>query len=245
MKEVLVVALEVLIADEDQYVAVNLKHILEEVDNVKVVAIANDGKNAVSLVEKLRPQVVCLDIDIPEMNGIEVARELTEVFPNLNFVFISAYPNFALEAFELYSFDYILKPLDEKRVKKTVRKLKEKVFKEQSNSSPSTPGILIEVNERNIFLNFNEIIFIESRQHKILIKSVNGAYLTNGDLHTLEQKLDPRIFFRCHKGFIVNLMQLKEVVSFNRTFEIILRSGDKVSLSREKEKVLRDRLKIC
>lgn len=72
MKEVLVVALEVLIADEDQYVAVNLKHILEEVDNVKVVAIANDGKNAVSLVEKLRPQVVCLDIDIPEMNGIEL-----------------------------------------------------------------------------------------------------------------------------------------------------------------------------
>lgn len=107
-------ALEVLIADDEQYVAVYLKKIIEKVEDVKVVAIAGDGKEAVKMVEKLRPQVVCLDIDMPEMNGIAVARELAEVYPQLNFVFVTAYPDYALEAFELYSFDYILKPLDEK-----------------------------------------------------------------------------------------------------------------------------------
>lgn len=175
---------------------------------------------------------------------VEVVKELIDIQPDINLVFVTAYPDYALEAFELYSFDYILKPLDEKRVKKTVRKLKEKVFREQSGSYSSAPSLLIEVEGRSVFINSNEIIFIESRQHKIFIKTVKGEYLTLGDLHALEEKLNPQIFFRCHKGYIVNLMKLKEVVSVGRTFEIIMQSGDKVLLSREKEKALRDKFKI-
>ncbi|ADG83592.1 LytR/AlgR family response regulator transcription factor [Thermincola potens] len=235
-------ALEVLIADDEQYVAVYLKKIIEKVEDVKVVAIAGDGKEAVKMVEKLRPQVVCLDIDMPEMNGIAVARELAEVYPQLNFVFVTAYPDYALEAFELYSFDYILKPLDEKRIQKTIRKLKEKVSREEVSRVQNDEKLLIKVDGRKVFADFDEIIYFESYTPKVLIKTIKGEYLIRSSIHELEQHLS-KDFFRCHKGYVVNLKYIKEIIPSGRTFEILLKTGDKVLLSREKEKELREKFK--
>jgi DNA-binding LytR/AlgR family response regulator len=90
----------------------------------------------------------------------------------------------------------------------------------------------------------NEILFVESQNHKVRIKTQHGEYLTRSDLNILEQKLNPRLFFRCHKGYLVNLKKIKEIVPLDRTFEIIMRSGDKVLLSREREKVLREKFEI-
>ena len=101
---------------------------------------------------------------------------------------------------------------------------------------------MIEVDSKQVFLDPAEILFIESRKHKLLIKTINCEYLTAGDLLTYEQRLNLHNFFRCHKGFLVNLNQLKEVVPIGRTFEIVLRSGDKVLLSRNREKALREKL---
>lgn len=230
--------LKVLIADDDPIIASFLKKVIEEVPNVRVIGVVNNGKEAVRLVDIHRPQAVFLDIDMPETNGIEAARQMAEIDRDIKFVFVTAHPDFALDAFELYSFDYIMKPFKENRVKTTVRKLKEKIFLEQS--AKSKQGLMIEVDGKKVFFDPAEIVFVESRKHKLLFKTVNGQYLTSGDLSSLEERLGLYDFFRCHKGYLVNLKQLKEVVAVGRSFEIILRSGDKVLLSREKEKILRD-----
>ena len=243
VRRAMYVVLEVIIADDDPIIAGFLKKVIEEVPDVRVIAVVNDGKEAVRLVDIHIPDVVFLDIDMPETNGIEAARQMAEIDRDIKFVFVTAHSDFALNAFELYSFDYIMKPFKETRVKTTVRKLKEKVFLEQSAKSKQPFGLMIEVDSKQVFLDPAEILFIESRKHKLLIKTINCDYLTAGDLFTYEQRLSPHNFFRCHKGYLVNLNQLKEVVPIGRTFEIVLRSGDKVLLSRSKEKALREKLK--
>lgn len=153
----------------------------------------------------INTDVVFLDIDMPEMNGVEAARELAEMRPGLSFVFATAYPDYTLEAFELYSFDYILKPFDEKRIRKTIRCLRNKVSEDQSLRSQQFLGFLIEVDKREIFISPEEILYIESRKHKVFIKTEKGEYLATSALNRIEQKLNLQVFFRCHKGFLVNL----------------------------------------
>jgi len=235
--------LKVLIADDDESIGAYLKKIIEEVPDVSVVEVVNNGKEAVKQVEILSPHAVFLDIDMPEMTGVEAARELVELDPVLNFVFVTAYPDYALEAFELYSFDYILKPLDEKRVKKTIRKLKEKISMEQANRLPKNENLLVKVDGRQIFVHFNEILFIESQKHKLLVKTKQEEYLIAGSLHALKQHLN-QDFFQCHKGYLVNLKNIKKIIPSGRTFEVFFKTGDKILLSREREKELREKLNI-
>lgn len=236
-------ALKVVVVDDEQSTAVHLKSIIEEVNGVKVMGIANEGKEALRLVERLRPQVVFLEIEIPGLNGLEVARELAKVHPKLYFIFVTASPNYALAAFKIYSFDYILKPLDEKRIKKTMWKLKEKVFKEEATILPSDKKLTIQVNCRKVFVDVAEILFIESRKPNVLIKTTKHEYLVRGSLYKFE-KILKKDFFRSHKGYLVNLKLIREVVPSGRTFEICLKSGDKVLLSREKEKKLREMIDL-
>jgi DNA-binding LytR/AlgR family response regulator len=236
---VTVVGLKVLIADDDPATAAYLKKVIEEVPGVEVVSIAGDGKETIRQVEIYRPDVVFLDIDMPGMNGVEAARELAEMRPGLYFVFATAYPDYTLEAFELYSFDYILKPFDEKRIRKTIRRLRDKVRKNQTQHKEV---ILIKSDKHKLVIHPEEILFIESRQHKILIKTERGEHLVPGRLGELERQLDPLLFFRCHKGYLVNLEKIREIIPSGQTYVIILHSGDRVLLSREREKDLLKRL---
>jgi len=238
------VGLRVLIADDDPATAAYLKKVIEEVPGVEVVSIAGDGKETIRQVEIYRPDVVFLDIDMPGMNGLDAARELAEMRPGLFFVFATAFPEFALEAFELYSFDYILKPFDEARIRRTVRRLRDRVAENSSRESQQSPGILIEIENQKIFIDPEEILCAESRRRKVLIKTEKGDYLTAGDLNRLEQKLNPRVFFRCHKGYLVNLKRIKTIIPSGRSYDIILDSGDRVFLSREREKELRERFAL-
>ncbi|HHW39651.1 MAG TPA: response regulator transcription factor [Syntrophomonadaceae bacterium] len=237
-------SLRVLIADDDPATAAYLKKVIEEVPGVAVVSTVRDGEETIRQVEIHRPDVVFLDIDMPGMNGLDAARELAEMRPGLFFVFATAFPEYALDAFELYSFDYILKPFDETRIRRTVRRLRDKVSEELPLGLQQSPGILIEVEKQKIFINPEEILYAESRRRKVLIKTEKGEYLAAGDLNRLEQKLNPRLFFRCHKGYLVNLKRIKKIIPSGRSYDIILDSGDRVFLSREREKELRERFAL-
>lgn len=235
-------ALKILIADDDPAIAGYLKTIIEDVPDAVVVAIAVNGAEAVTKFERNKPNVVILDVDMPEMNGIEAARALSERYNGIYFVFVTAHTNYVFDAYELYSFDYILKPIDEKRVHKTIKKLKEKVHADKVAGCVSKRSIAIQVEGRRVFINPNDIVFIESIKPKVLIKTIKDQYVIGGELHTFEEYLNPRDFFRCHKGYIVNLKYIREVVPSGRTFQILLHSGDKILLSREKEKDLREKI---
>lgn len=236
--------MRVLIADDDPEASSYLKSIIEDVMDVAVVGVAQDGKDAVDQAEANHPHVVFLDIDMPEMNGVEVARVLSDLQPDLIFVFATGHADYWREAFELYTYDYILKPFDEQRIRRTVRRLRDRVFNDQVRKAKENQSIMIQIDERRVFLDPDEIIFIECQKPKLLIKTVNKNYLTVGDMVRMEEKMNPVKFFRSHKSYLVNLRYLKEIMPSGRTFEILLSTGDKILLSRNRERVLRDRFGI-
>lgn len=207
------------------------------------MSTTGDGKETIRQVEIHQPDVVFLDIDMPEMNGLEAARELAEIQPDTYFVFATAFPDYALEAFEFYSFDYVLKPFNEARIRRTIRRLRDKVSEDQSLKIQQFDGILIEVDKQRIFINTEELLYVESRKRKIFIKTEKSEYLVTSDLNKIEDELNPQVFFRCHKSFLVNLKKIKAIIPSGRSFDIILDSGDRVFLSREK-KELKERFSV-
>ncbi|MGI5964077.1 MAG: LytR/AlgR family response regulator transcription factor [Lawsonibacter sp.] len=227
--------LEVLIADDDPAAAAYLKKIIEEVPGVEVVSIAGDGKETIRQVEIYQPDVVFLDIDMPEMNGLDVARELAKSHPRLYFVFATAFPDYALAAFEFYSFDYILKPFNEARIRRTTRSLRDKICNPQNRRADL---ILIKSDKQKLLIHQEDILYIESRLRKVFIKTKKEEHLVPGRLCDLEQQLDPQVFFRCHKGYLVNLIEIRKIVPSGQSYNIIMHSGEKISLSRKQEKVL-------
>lgn len=235
-------SLKVLIVDDEAAVALFLKTIIEQTPDTTVVAIADRGQQALRQFEIHQPQVVFLDIDMPGMNGLEVAHLLAQNHENIYFVFATAYPDYALQAFEIYSFDYILKPFNEERIKKTLRKIK-KHMNPSSYALKKETTIMVEQGGQKIFLKPDEIHYIESRKPKVKITTQDNAYIITGDLKNLEHLLKKYSFFRSHRGYLVNLKQIKEIVPAGYTFQIILLSGDKVLLSRQQKMQLLEELK--
>ena len=229
--------MRILIVDDEPATGLFLQSIIKELPGVKT-DIATSGKEALKKASINQPQAVFLDIDMPDINGIELAHTLAEKYEDLSLVFATAHPDHALEAFELYSIDYILKPFDQERIKRTVKKLmdKSKYF-----SSTEVP-IPVKTTIQNMFLKPSNILYIEARNSGNIIQTSNGTHITKENIHNLSIKLQQHNFFRCHRSYLVNLKRVKEIVTSGRTFQIILDTEEKLPLSRKHEKTLRIKL---
>ncbi|MDD4783530.1 MAG: response regulator, partial [Syntrophaceticus sp.] len=110
-------SLKVAAADDERGVLLLLKSILSEMDGIQLAGVSENAADAIELVESQKPDLALLDIELPDMKGIELAEKLRQIKPDLYIVFITAYENYSLDAFRLYAYDYILKPIDQRRVK--------------------------------------------------------------------------------------------------------------------------------
>lgn len=235
--------LRVLIVDDEPAVALYLKTIIQDVPGAEVVAMAASGKEALQKAKIYVPQVVFTDIDMPDMDGLEFARALQEKRGDISLVFATAYPDYALQAFELYSFDYILKPFNEKRIKKTVCKLIEKTqIQSAILLAPECP-ITIETPARRICLSPEQIQYVESSKPRTLVKTLTETYTSKWDMETFEKMLRPYGFDRCHRSYLVNSRFIREIIPSGRTFQLLLKSGETILLSRTQEKTLRERMR--
>ncbi|CFY09644.1 Signal transduction response regulator, receiver domain [Syntrophomonas zehnderi OL-4] len=228
--------MRILIVDDEPVTGSLLASIIKEVPGV-ITDVASSGKEALEKAAINEYQVVFVDIDMPEMNGMELADILAKKYKQLSLVFATAHPDYALEAFELYSFDYILKPYDEERIKKTVKKLAEK-----SHSDQSEAAIPVKTKEQMLFLKPSHILYVETRDSGIIIKTSNRNYATREDIHAFEVRLQSYDFFRCHRSYLVNLRHIKEIIPSGRTYQIILDTDDRIPLSRKHERLLRTKL---
>lgn len=229
--------MRILIVDDEPATGFFLQSIIKEVPGV-VTDIATSGKEALNKALINQPQAVFLDIDMPDINGIELAHILAEEYEDLSLVFATAHPDHALEAFELYSVDYILKPFDHERIKKTVKKLMDK---SKLYTLAEVP-IPIKTKKQKVFLKPSNILYIETQSTGNVIKTFNRTYITREDIHSLEVKLQQNNFFRCHRSYLVNLKRVKGIVPSGRTFQIILDTDEKIPLSRKQKKLLRIKL---
>ncbi|MGE5416221.1 MAG: LytR/AlgR family response regulator transcription factor [Acidobacteriota bacterium] len=260
-------SLRILIVDDDERERIVLRYILEQVEDVKIIAEASNGMEGVLLAKEKKPDLVFLDIYMPELSGMDTARRLREFAEPPLFAFVTLRPEHAVEAFELGALDYIVKPLEPGRIKETIERAKKRLTHEKYLNSrveemlrgridtllKSLPKddiiygkLPIKERGKTTLINQDDIIYCESQGKKVFLYTDNEDYGTSYTLSELEERLDGTKFFRVHQAFIVNLNRVREIVAFGEGSYLINldKTKKQIILSRSRAKVLRHKLGI-
>ncbi|MBE3572762.1 MAG: response regulator transcription factor [Moorella humiferrea] len=249
--------LKALIVDDEYPARQELRFMLQEFKDIEVVGEATNAREALNLVSALDYTVLFLDINMPGMNGLELSRAIQKR-PNPPFIiFVTAYEEYALQAFEVNAVDYLLKPFDEKRLGQAIEKIRRLVEQRQQQPHQEAPAagdgkgrlnrLPVEKDGKTILLDQNDLIYACTQGDNVYLKTVNEQYLTRFTLKELENRLDPRTFFRCHRCYIVNLTRVREIVPFfNGTYTLIMadKQQSEVPVSRNQARKLKSLLGI-
>lgn len=239
--------IKVLIADDERYSRDELKHLLKPFSSLQVIDEAESGEAAIMKTVHLQPHVVFLDVEMPKMNGMEVAKSLMALKRVPLIIFATAYPQFAAEAFRYEATDYLLKPYDEEMVRQTVQRIEKQLLSKAKHETIKTAGKLaIEEDGEIIYIEPKDIIYMyrDDKVSRIIAKS--GSYETKISLKELESRLIPFSFFRIHKSYLVNLEYVTRLTPwFNGAYQLEMENRkEMLSVSRNYVKALRARLEI-
>jgi two-component system LytT family response regulator len=256
--------LRTLVVDDEPLARRRVLRLLADEPSVQVVGEAGNGAEAVEMIREKRPDLVFLDVQMPEMDGFAVLRAL-EPEPMPMVVFVTAFDQYAIQAFEVHALDYLLKPFDPERLQAALRRaeahaaragrdherklveLLEHVAREQQEigrriapQQPAASGrLLVKQGERMVLLRSADVDWIESEGNYVGLHVAKQKYLVRGTMSSMEEQLDPRLFLRIHRGTIVNLDRVKEVRPwFAGDCIVVLKDGTELRLSRR----YRDRL---
>ena len=211
---------------------------LNDFPELIVVGEANNGVDAVKEINKFKPDLVFLDIQMPGLTGFEVLKHL-EVLPRI--IFSTAYDSYALEAFDVHAIDYLLKPYTKERFKKAVEKLS---FTEQQNgqaplaenlmlqSTDYPERILVEFQKKLITISVAEIIWIEAYGDYSKLHTAKETYVSNFGISQLEDKLNPKLFLRVHRSSIINMSAIEQLDKYGKAYDVKMINGDRVRVSR-------------
>ncbi len=193
--------LKVLLAgvhSEDQML---LTTIMETIPGIKVIGEMDNGLAVLSAVEALQPDVVLLDIDTPELIGLKTAKAVSEINSKTNLILATGSSSYIRDALEVCAYDYLVKPFNPARVKQTLKRLV-RIQRSLTNSV----GMKLAVEDSNLckFINVEDILFITKVNRKTVIHTKTGVFNSNDSLTRLEKLLADNVFFRCHKGYIIN-----------------------------------------
>ncbi|MTI71407.1 MAG: response regulator transcription factor [Firmicutes bacterium] len=212
--------ISILILEDEEYTKRFIKKIVSESPLIKKVYETSSGNDAINYANEYRPDVALLDIELDEnenLNGLEVAKLIKNVSPKTKFVFLTGYSKYALESFEVHPYDYILKPINIGKLRETLSNLAKNIT---GKCNKDDIKLIIKTGKEIYFIAYEDIIFIEKNDKKILVHEKSNQYETRGTLKQLEKELDEN-FIRVHKSFIVNknrIKNIKELVS--RSYEI-------------------------
>jgi two-component system response regulator LytT len=262
-------ALRVVVVDDEQLAREELCYQLERLDGIEIVAQASNGIEAIGAVERHEPDLVFLDIQMPGLGGFEVARRLLEheeEAPAL--VFVTAFDQHAIEAFEVNAVDYLLKPVESSRLEQALQRARRRV--EADRPGPASPAptndqleqivkmmagrqtrrdqVAIRVGERFVLVHADEIIYASLADESINIVTGQVAGTSNyRTLDDLQARLDPDVFWRVHRSHLVNINKIKEIVPwFSRNYILRMKDakGTEIPVSRAQTKRLREYLKL-
>jgi DNA-binding LytR/AlgR family response regulator len=242
--------MRVLIVDDEAPARERLKRMLSGIDGVEVIGAADDGVHAVELIEREQPDLVLLDIHMPGLDGFGVLDALDEL-PQV--VFVTAYDEYAIRAFEVNALDYLLKPFSRERLEQSIRRAQGAQAEERDLPAQLGPLlaslagegrhlIRLAVRDRNRIrvLPADEVDWISVEDERTIVHAAGSAYPIRHTLSELEARLDPARFFRAHRSAIVNLDRVQEIVPwFKGSHKLRLTTGDEVDLSRARARALR------
>jgi two-component system LytT family response regulator len=240
--------LRILLVDDEQPARSKLRKYLEAeaTDSGSMILLeARDGPDAVAQIETNRPDLVFLDIQTPGMNGFEVIEKIgVEKMPAV--VFVTAYDEYAIDAFDVQAVDYLLKPFDAERFQKSfTRALKQielkqphenllqNLLNEIKKEKAYIERILVNEGPRYFYVPCNQIVFISVTEKYLTLHTEKDEFLVRETLQNMEQQLDPARFKRIHRSHIINLDYLKEMQPWSHgDYVVLLKTGHKLTLSR-------------
>jgi two-component system, LytTR family, response regulator LytT len=234
--------MKILLVDDERTSRVELKHLLLELNDSMTIVEADSCENALSLLKAFPFTGAFFDIELLDGKGTDLARQALLLQPDLNFVFSTAYDQFALSAFELNALDYILKPFNPKDIQRAYDRLLKRERIESPAKVCAVERITVWSDDKAYVIGYNDIIYITSLNKKILLVTKNKTYTINQSLELLDQRLSSCGFTRVQRSFIINLNKVTEILPwFNNAYALKLQDIDTViPISRQKTQVLRD-----
>ena len=232
--------MKAIIIDDERLARIELQSLLNEYEEIKVIAEAKNGKEGIALIEEHEPDVIFLDIQMPEMDGFEMLKKL-EIIPKV--IFVTAYDEYAIEAFKVNALDYLLKPIDPKELAKSIEKLntltKEDDFEtntptERKNKTLSiNDQVFIKDGEKCFFPKLSEVRFFESHGNYVKVFFGKNKPMILKSLNSLEERLNPNDFFRANRKYIINLKCITNIENwFNGGLQVTLNENEKITISR-------------
>ncbi len=236
-----------LIADDEPLALERIRTALAAEPAFDLVAVCTDGDDALDSIRQHRPDVAFLDIDMPGKNGFEVVKGL-EPDETPHVVFVTAFNDYAVKAFDVHAIDYLLKPLDQDRFNLTVKRLKQlmesadaddysdrltEVVRTVEAQRPLADRIMVKTDGKLLFLKTDEIDWIDAAGNYVQLHTADKTYLSRDTMNNMESKLDPNRFLRIHRSTIVNLDRIKEMQPwFHGEYQVRLTNGTKLYMSR-------------
>src|SRR5919201_3174615 len=258
--------LRAVLVDDEQLARDELGFLLGQVGGVEVIGEAGNGLEALTTIDKLRPDVVFLDVQMPGLTGFEVARRLVDTGVSSHIIFVTAYDQHAIEAFEVNAVDYLLKPVEQGRLEMAVDRARrrvatdrqiegavrsadlEKIVQLVAERQSRRERLAIKVGERFLLVHAEEIIYASLADDGITVVTNQHAGTSNyRTLDELQARLDPSVFWRVHRSHLVNINKIKEIVPwFSRNYILKMKDGKgtEIPVSRSQTRRLREYLKL-
>jgi two-component system, LytTR family, response regulator LytT len=253
--------LTALVADDEQLAREELCFLLGSLEGIEVVAEADNGVAALDDIARLSPDVAFLDVQMPGLSGFEVAKRLLERGANLAVVFVTAYDQRAIEAFEVNAVDYLLKPVEARRLQQAIQRVRrrrgesespgdqlDRLLRLMAGQKERRNQVAVKVADRFLLVQADEIIYASLAGDSITI--VTGQVSGTSNYRTLDElhgRLDPDHFWRVHRSHLVNINKIKEIVPwFSRNYILRMRDAKatEIPVSRSQTRRLREYLKL-
>lgn len=250
--------IKTLVVDDEPLARERLAGLLASQPDIEIVAQCRDGEEAVTAVIDHAPDLVFLDVQMPQMNGFEVIEAVGgDRMPPV--IFVTAYDQHALRAFEVRALDYLLKPFDRERFNEALQRARRQIeraetgdlgrrllalVKDLRRDQPRAERLVVKSGGRLFFLRTDEIDWVEAAGNYVRVHVGTTSHLMRETMTAIEGRLDPEKFFRIHRCRIVNMERIQELQPWlNGEYAVLLRTGTRLTLSRGYREKLQDRLR--
>lgn len=251
-------SISTLIADDEQLAREELSFLLKDFPEIEVLETAANGLEALNLIEQLEPELVFLDVQMPGLDGLGVIAKVRAAGgPVPHFVLTTAFDQYAVEAFRLEALDYLLKPVERDRLAESIARTKRILDERQSQEKPLESSaktathrnkLLVRTNNRNLMVDVQDLVYATIDDGMITVATAQFEGQSNyRTIEELQSNLDPDIFWRVHRSFLININKIREVIPwFKSSFQLKMndRKQTEIPVSRIQTRRLRTLLKI-
>ncbi len=230
-----------LIVEDEPLARQTLRDFIADVEWLELIGEASDGLQAIEKIEELKPDLIFLDVQIPELSGLEVLRRI-KYKPAV--VFTTAFEHYAVTAFELEALDYLQKPFGRERFHQTIERIQKRLTESESKKeTPETvePLTRLFVRKKDLIfpLETEEIFWLEANGDYVNLHTADEKYMASGTLTEFSKRLDEQKFLQIHRSSIINLDHIEKIEELGRTLLIYMKNGAEVQASRSGSQVLK------